>query len=630
MKKLFLLFIVCLLFLCSCDLALDDFSSSSEPTTHDLTLTYEASEGGVIVGETTQSVHIDIGAEHTFTQVIAQPNEGYYFVNWSDGSTEPVRTDTISESKKLSALFLPNGVVKIEYLPSEGGTISGETIQYLWLNTLGTQVSAVPNDGYVFLGWSDNITRQNRTDVATTSISVTAIFKSGYWADFICDPNEGKIIGNAHQAIEKGQKTTFVTASAKPGYRFIKWSNGETNPAIQITVEGTTSVTAIFERLDLELPVISIVTQDERLPLEHKYMDCSISVENTKDEYALNKVACEIRERGNTSAQIDKRSYKIKLDKAFDLFGNGTYREWTLISNHFDLSLIRNYLAFKVASGFDKLDSSSSVQFVDLYINGDYRGVYLVCDQIEAGAGRVDVDKDLSSTDTGYLIELDDRLDGTGFYVNGQFYGIKDPDTEAYNFTPEHTEFIKNYIEQCITAMHGNDWAQIEALIDTESFAQAYLVFELFHCEDVGFSSFFMHKDAGGKLMCGPVWDFDRSVGNVGKNYSSRNPENLYAKQKNSWFYSLLQHEEFKSLVAKTLDENKDMIRNTLNQSYADVESCKNAFDRNFKRWNLLGQYFYPSPSEIYNLRTWQEQVNYNKTWLERSLSYLVTQYPAN
>ena len=137
-----------------------------------------------------------------------------------------------------------------------------------------------------------------------------------------------------------------------------------------------------------------------------------------------------------------------------------------------------------------------------------------------------------------------------------------------------------------------------------------------------------MHKDAGGKLICGPVWDFDRSVGNVGKNYSSRNPENLYARYQNAWFSSLFRHEEFVALVAKTLNENEDMIRSTLDSCYESVKACKGSFDRNFARWDLLGQYFYPSPSEIYRLTEWVEQVNYNKGWIDRSLNYMLSQYP--
>lgn len=633
MKKLIVLFIALLLFLCGCDFLSDTSSSSSSSssstvTTHDLTVKYEVSDNyGIIVGEACQSVTVDIGAEHTFGEVTAQANEGYYFVSWSDGKTEPTRIDTVSESITLSAIFAPNGMKRLEYIASAGGTVSGEALQLLWPGQTGKQVSAIPNDGYVFIGWSDGIERANRTDVANSSILVTAKFKKGYWIDFVCDGNEGKILGNTHQALEMGQKTTPVTATAKPGYRFVKWSTGETNPTIQIDVEGTTSISAIYERLDLEIPAMWIVTESGGLILDGKYEDCAITIANTDEKYTLNNFACEMRTRGNTSAQVEKRSYKLKLDKPIALFGNDASREWTLISNHFDLSLIRNYLAYNVASGFDKLGSSSSTHFVDLYMNGEYRGVYLVCDQVEIAPGRVEVETDLTNVDTGYLIELDDRLDGYGFYVNGQFYGIKDPNQDAYNFTKAHTEFIQNYVQECMNALYGNDWDKIESLIDTESFAQAYIVFELFKCVDVGFSSFFMHKDAGGKMVCGPVWDFDRSVGNVSNNYSSRSPEGLYARYENSWFSALFRHSQFKDLVATQLAESKTMIENTIADCIENVYACEMAFSRNFVRWNLLGKYVYPQPTQLNNFTSWKQHVEFDRDWLTRSLAYLLNYY---
>ena len=650
MKKLIILLLICALALCSCELtelfssypdltetsstesssSSEESSSSSEEISSEITLSYLTEAGGSIVGEASQAYTLAEGeSEHTFSAVTATAQAGYSFVQWSDGVKTPERQDTVSESKVLTAYFAPDGYSRVEYRAGEGGSIKGSIVQYIARDSIGEQIEAVADEGYVFVNWSDTITRQKRTDVGTEHIIVTAKFKKGYLASFESNEKMGKIFGINPQIITKGNKTTVVSAVAQPGYRFVKWSNGDTNPSIQLTITETTTLTAIFERDDLELPALIInLDNAEVTSLDQSYTKCTIGVENAP-ENQCGLFNGKIKGRGNTSFQLDKRSYKIKLDDAFSMFGNGEAREWTLISNHFDLSLIRNYLAYSLALNFDALsDAATSVQFVDLYINDEYRGVYLVCEQVETGKNRVDVDMNWDNVDTGYLIEMDDRLDGMGFYLNGQFYGIKDPDTEYYGYTAEHTEFIRSYIEACYNAIYGDDYELVKSLIDVDTFAQAYIVFEMFNCVDVGFSSFFMHKDAGGKLCCGPVWDFDRSVGNVSNNYSSRSPESLYAKSQNMWFYGLLQHEEFKALVAKTLHDNEDMIRQTLADCYASVEACKGAFDRNFKKWQLLGSYVYPNPSEINNLKTWQAQVDYNKNWLERSLTYLLKQYP--
>ena len=650
MKRLVVFLLILSLALCSCELA-EFFSvsytstgsstsesssstseeSSSEPT-GEIVLNYTCEVGGTIIGESNQLYTLgEEESEHTFAQVTASAQEGYSFVAWSDGVKTPERQDTLSQSTDLVAYFAPIGYARIEYRADVGGSIIGKSIQYIPTGALGEQVEALAIEGYVFVRWSDTISREKRTDVGTGDhLILTAKFKQGYQVTFESDENMGKIVGINPQVVMKGKKTTYVSANPEPGYRFVKWSNGETSPSIQLTITETTTITAIYERDDLELPALIIKLDDGKLTstLDQSFTNCSIAVENAKPEHC-GLWGGKIRGRGNTSFQVEKRSYKIKLDDAFSMFGNGTSREWTLISNHFDLSLIRNYLAYSLALNFDKLSSAAtSVQFVDLYINDEYRGVYLVCEQVETGKNRVDIDMSWDNVDTGYLIELDDRLDGAGFYLNGQFYGIKDPDTAYYGYTPEHTEFIRSYTEQCYNAIYGNDYELVKSLIDVDSFAQAYIIFEMFNCYDVGFSSFFMHKDAGGKMCCGPVWDFDRSVGNVSSKYSSRNPESLYAKSENAWFYGLLRHEEFKALVGKHLHENEDMIRKTLSDCYASVESCKGAFDRNFKKWKLLGTYVYPNPTELNNLKSWQAHVDFNKSWLERSLTYLLNQYP--
>ncbi|MBO5374109.1 MAG: CotH kinase family protein [Clostridia bacterium] len=626
MKRFIFLFTILIfaLLLISCEMLVPDESSQGNI----VEAKYLAESGGSILGEATQSVSVPLGESHTFSEVSAVPNEGYVFIGWSDGVLEPSRTDTLIESAAVTAMFMPEGCVRFQYLASEGGYIDGKSDQRLYPNTLTELVVPVAYEGYVFIGWSDEITRQNRSDVAIESKSVTALFKKGYSVSFECDPNEGTLTGTVFQVIEKGQTTTMVTATPEPGYSFVKWSNGGTSPSIQISAEENVVLRAIFERHYLDLPVMSIYTEASVDTLDKTYKGCGIEVENAGD-YNLTRSKAEIRGRGNTSFQLDKRSYKIKFDKAISLFGNTPDKEWTLISNHFDLSLVRNYLAYSVASKLSALDTTTSMQFVELYINNEYRGVYLVCEQVEIDETRINLSQDLSSTDTGYLIELDSRAEGLGFYANGSFYAIKDPDSDNSLYTPEHTAFIKNYVMSCLTAINGDDYSQIEALIDTESFAQAYVVFEMFHCVDVGFASFFMYKDAGGKLVCGPVWDFDRSVGNVSNNYSSRNPETLYASWKNSWFSSLLRHEEFHKLVCDTLSENEELIRATLDECYSYLEAHPNAFNRNFKKWKLLGTYVYPNPSAINNLKTWKEQVEFNKEWLEKSLNYMLKQYPS-
>jgi hypothetical protein len=89
----------------------------------------------------------------------------------------------------------------------------------------------------------------------------------------------------------------------------------------------------------------------------------------------------------------------------------------------------------------EDLQYTTTVQFVELYLNGQYDGVYLLCEQTEVGSTRVDISDDLDNTDTGYLIELDARapdegtLDREYFTIDGTHYAVKSPDPEEDDYT---------------------------------------------------------------------------------------------------------------------------------------------------------------------------------------------------
>lgn len=550
------------------------------------------------------------------------------FESESVSSTESA-SESSSEVESSSESELPSNLVTVTYDAGEHGTISGEAIQTLEKGATTSKVRVVANNGYKFIGWSDGNTKASRSDVAEVSVTYVATYQKYHAIKYsVNNASYGKISGFVYQRVTDGESTSVVTAVPHNGYRFVGWSTGEKSASLQLTPSEDMSVEAIFERVSLELPAL-IVNTVGSAPIVSKedYLNCTVTVENA-GELSVSLLEGQVRGRGNTSFEVDKKSYKIKLDKGFDLFGNGKAKDWTLISNHFDLSLIRNYLAYSVASKFSALESTTSTQFVDLYINEQYQGVYLVCEQVEVGENRVDITESVE-IDTGYLIEMDGRIDGDGFFYDDKFYAIKSPDTDDYYFTEEHTAFISDYISRCMNAIKGGNYAEIEALIDTESFAQAYIVFETFKCVDVGYSSFYMHKDVDGKLVCGPVWDFDRSLGNVRDRDEATRYDVLWAAVANPWFKNLMQVEEFRALVCTRLDEYLPTIRATLDECYAYVESCSNAFNRNFERWKILGTWVWPNPDELLELESWQQQVDFTKDYLEKSLAFMAQSYPS-
>lgn len=447
----------------------------------------------------------------------------------------------------------------------------------------------------------------------------------------------GVIEGELEQNVKVGNYTTKVTAIADVGYKFKEWSNGETTEEISVLATDDIVITASFEREYLSLPVLSINTEDS-MPIVDKenYIRFTCSVENTKDVFKLENIAGKIKGRGNSTwVMYDKKPYKIKFDEKIDLFGNGKAKEWTLIANHGDRSLIRNYLAYNMASVFSaEMPFTTTTQNIELYLNDEYLGVYLVCEQNETGKNRVDIDDEYSDdANISYFIELDARASDEGeegvlyFRLDSGKYAVKTPDEEDDNNRPLHMSFIKDYFIQCEQALASKDYNLVKDKIDVDSFAASYIIHELFNPQDVGFTSFYFYKPKGDKLYAGPIWDFDISSGNIDYQEESKTPYKLWAKEVNYWYNQLLQYKEFNNLVAEKLKEHYvDLQRIKINY-IAIVKGQKDSFDRNFEHWSVMGEGLWPTPPELVEIETWEGQVDFLDRWLDDSLAYMMEQY---
>jgi uncharacterized repeat protein (TIGR02543 family) len=238
------------------------------------TLTYSAGAVGSISGTTPQTVsHGGSG-----TAVTAVPDAGYNFVGWSDGSTQNPRTDTnVTADITVTASFAIKQYT-LTYSAGAGGNISGTTPQTVSHGGSGTAVTAVPDAGYNFVGWSDGSTQNPRTDTNVTGDkSVTASFAvTQYTYKLTVSCTEGgsaTATYNPTTLIGSGETRTIsdlaegmvvdVAASAAPGHRFVNWSGdvggiADTSvPSISIVMDGDYSITASFEPIRYSLTVSS-------------------------------------------------------------------------------------------------------------------------------------------------------------------------------------------------------------------------------------------------------------------------------------------------------------------------------------------------------------------------------------
>ena len=427
---------------------------------------------------------------------------------------------------------------------------------------------------------------------------------------------------------------TNMCAVADPGYKFDSWSSGDENEKIPLLSLKNLFSKPNFEKEKLDLPIVSIDTyRKKKIKSKEVYVDCTVSL-CADEELSFEAVSARIKGRGNSTFQHDKKPYKIKFDEKISVLGEGAAKEWTLIANHMDYSLVRNRLAYAVGAAIG-LEYTTSANFVDVYLNGEYLGVYLLCEQIETGKNRVDIEDSLEVDETGYLIELDARAPDEGeegidyFYSKAasQPYGIKSPDTEDVAFTADRVEFIKNYVDSAYDALLGTDYSAVCNYLDVDSFVNGYILDELFKTTDVGFSSFYLYKDAGGKLFRGPIWDYDLSAGNSIVE-SAAVPNSIYAGAANPWYARLLTFPEFREAVGKRLVEVSEEISFVIDSEFKFFEDSKASFERNFVKWDILGECSMEYTSqEVCELKTFDEQLSYLKNWLEESLTFVNVEY---
>ncbi len=506
-------------------------------------------------------------------------------------------------------------------------------------------------------------------------------FSPKFQVTFTCDSKMGTISGETTQIVAEGNKTTEVTAVANEGYTFIGWSDGTRTAKITYKPEDAANLVAYFTHASTDtektkgLPVIEINTLNGlSITSKDVYTDCYISLLDTETGNNVVSELAEIKGRGNSTwEKFDKKPYKFKFESKQNLFGYGAEKTWVLLADARDYSLVRNMLALNAGGVMSELGYTSKGQSVELYLNGVYQGVYYLCEQIQVKKNRVNITQEddeivQGPADIGWLIEMDawvsEDVGGTnnipqygvtsdgdvfvrvddGMY-NG--YVIKDPEDILFdadgNLKEDFMLYVQSYIKNSLAAVSGDDYNAVCELIDVKSFAQAYIIFDLFKNPDTQYSSVYFYKDVNGKLVAAPLWDFDMAIGNVThKKNCGTNAQNfrdttyLWTAQKNTWFRELLEFQEFRDLVGQELVDNAAALRASIAADLEYARAHEAAYEKNFTKWDLIGNTSatqamgsWSVPTEFKQMTDWNDHLNYIEAYLEASLQNLLSVYPA-
>lgn len=303
--------------------------------------------------------------------------------------------------------------------------------------------------------------------------------------------------------------------------------------------------------------------------------------------------------RGNSTwLASEKKAYGIKLTQEIDLLEMGAAQKWVLLANAFDETNMKNKVVYDFASAVG-LQFSPKSQWIDLYLNNEYAGLYLLCEKIEVHPNRVNIAYDGSSL---VSMEYQSRLisQNLPFVLTDAEQALRihypeNPSEQDLEIAEKLWQSVENAIisEDGIDSVTGKAWYE---LIDVKSWARKYLIEEIFGNLDAAFISqyFYIDGDASDiKVYAGPVWDFDSSFKSV---WQTSSPNAWCANRlivedgyEAPWFYLLCKKPEFMEYVITLYKEEFLPLLYELNDEKFHIyaEHIHMSAQMNAIRWNV-------------------------------------------
>lgn len=388
------------------------------------------------------------------------------------------------------------------------------------------------------------------------------------------------------------------------------------------------------------IPTIYIETYDNQ-PVESKtsyiYSTLTYVDGNTMVQYD----SLQIRGRGNSTWKLPKKPYRIKFKESTKFLGKGyaKNKNWTLLANHGDKSLLRNAVTFTMGDFLGQPFSPAS-HFVDLVLNGTYLGNYQVSDQINVDNKRVEVyEQEEIATDTsnitgGYLVEIDGFGSGERVHFRtgkNLIVSVKSPDEDVINTAQKN--YIRQYLNDFESALFGNDFKDPQkgyrTIVDSATLVSWYIATELSANVD-GFWSTFLYKDRDDpKLYFGPLWDYDIAYNNCSRVGDVTNRDMIEAGFGDDltkvWVRRMVEDPWFNRVVNDTW---KQKVNGGLKQHLYDyIDSMAIYLDhsqqKNYGRYSISSKTY----NEIYLYSTYADYIEQLKRFISEHMDFLTARF---
>jgi len=441
---------------------------------------------------------------------------------------------------------------------------------------------------------------------------------------------------------------------------------------------GTVSIEVMFSA---NLPAVHVTTESGSLAHIHKKKGNRepghVRIVTADGAQDCDAPLDTVKGHGNATFVYEKKSYQIRLTQKRSLLGMGEGRNFVLLANQHENSLMRNRITFDLARAMG-LAYTPECRSVDLYVNGEYRGSYLLCDKVKISAGCVDItdpDDALEAVNGeaagkpygtkayeqgthkgvawaiepedvtgGYLFELEYAqryADETSGLVTkrGQAVVVKAPE-DMSRAQGEYASALWQRFEDAVFSADGIDpgsGQHYTDIADFDSLVRKYMIEEVCKNYDANKSSQYFYKESDSvdpKLYAGPVWDYDSAWGNYAQaeRLNVAAPTGLSAAQSGfsySVWPALYRHEEFAAAVREVYDaELRPLLEVLVGERTAQngvltiedyAAQLRASAAMNFKRWRVLNH----ETRAVKTGATYEENVVYLRDWIKARMAYL-------
>lgn len=462
---------------------------------------------------------------------------------------------------------------------------------------------------------------------------ISEVVEEGQWVTLSAPKNGTFEVGKMYylavlpQQFTNGFTLTFLTETEAARFEFDSdvsfkraiWKNGKN------LEEG---ISYNEKMLSNGIPIVEVNVNGGE-PVNEKYIwkECKIRV--GQDYYDTIVSSGKIRGRGNaTWGSYPKKPYRIKFSSKESPFGFSSNKDWVLLAQYNDKSLLREAYMSEVSKAVG-CEYSINYKHVNLYLNGNYMGVYLLTDQVKVCKNRVNVDED------GFLIEEDPYYFNESLWFTtgtGQHFSFKypDPDDGAIISNDDSYQFITTFIngfENALTNIVSHP-ETVGDYVDYQSFAKWFLVQELMGNWEP--NRFYVLVNRNSKLKMYPSWDAEWSLGLA----QNGNPDNKYGwysppelpkvdseiMPHKYYFPYLMQSPDFITILKSEWCSLKPQIPHIVDTINNLVSTLSEAQKDNFDKWPILDEY---TGVGLVALGSWEKEVEYVKNFFDSRIAYI-------